>query len=183
MATKMSTKKMLILCVCVILLFLYVFYPAHKTSVDQESASVGQVGINQIKFPNLNTKYIQAVEWPPKITVSNQPFSCVTDNQNQSGSTTGSTTKQGAQMVEMNMGNNRYCITTESEGAAGSTYITYTYNFSPIQNNKTTYSLNFTLREVQCLNYDNPQQTECLNERQHFNVNTLVGSAIDGVTP
>ena len=103
--------------------------------------------------------YIRPMEWPPHITVENKSLSCVSKD-------------------KKTIGGQLYCVTAVSEGAAGSTYITYTY---ATEINAKTVTLNFTLQEPQCLNYDNPKQTECLNERSAFNPDTLVSDIMKTV--
>ncbi len=68
-----------------------------------------------------------------------------------------------------------FCETIQSGGAAGSTYNQYTYTFSK---NNLNGVLNFTLRLVQCANYDDPQKSACENERQAFKADTFVASLI-----
>ena len=63
------------------------------------------------------------------------------------------------------VGNRAYCVTRESEGAAGSVYTSYTYVFG--EGNETII-FTFSLQAVQCANYDNPQKTACEKERRSF---------------
>lgn len=115
------------------------------------------------QYPStLSTKYISLVDWPPKVQVTTDPFTCT-----QAGSE-----KARAGMTEQKTINGTiYCLTTTSEGAAGSVYNQYAYAFS--QNN-TTIILTFSLRFVQCANYDQPAQKECQTERAVFTPDTIL---------
>lgn len=100
--------------------------------------------------PQLNTKYISPVDWPPKLEVVAGPFSC-----NEPRTING----------------HNYCVTAESEGAAGSIYTMYAYAYP--RGNQTAI-LTFSLRFVQCANYDEPPKGECERERATFNLDRLI---------
>lgn len=117
----------------------------------------------------LPAKYISAISWPPQIQVSNKPFSCAQG---------GSEISLGEKTAERIINNQAYCITEASEGAAGSTYTTYTYSFPK---NNETVSFTFILQAVQCDNYDNPQKTACKTEHAAFNVDRMVGQMANSV--
>lgn len=120
-------------------------------------------GTPSFSYPEkLPYKYISEVDWPPQIQELNQVFSC-----NEGGSeimTAGQTKKQTINGTE-------YCVTKESEGAAGSIYTQYAYAFP--RNGKTDI-ITFSLRFVQCANYDDPNKTECENERSSFSIDGTV---------
>lgn len=98
------------------------------------------------QYPELQTKYISAVEWPPEVNVLIAQFLCAEALQKING--------------------RDYCIGTESGGAAGTIYITRTYN---TMKNDRMVTIKFTLRYPECQNYDDPQKSECEKERQEFN--------------
>lgn len=125
-------------------------------------------------------QYIHPVEWPPKLSTLNQAFSC---KESAISAQTGRPVAQGGQTVLRTVGNRTYCITEESEGAAGSTYTTYTYKFASSNSvgAKTTNVLEFTLRAVQCANYDDPQKTACENERKSIDIDVIVDGMADTV--
>lgn len=175
----MNTLKTIIT-LAVVGLIIYILYPTHKIVTDQAGIAVTgtssaatttadapttSTASPSIVAEPLSTKYIHAQEWPPKLTVLDQVFSC---------DKTATSSPQGAQIIKKKIGNRDYCVSAESEGAAGSTYITYNYSFASIKDIKKTLAFEFVLREVQCLNYDNPQQSECLTERKNFNVDDVV---------
>jgi len=129
--------------------------PGWKTSINADNGF-------SFQYPaDFSTKYISIVDWPPAATIVNEPFSCA-----EAGSeiaAAGITRKQ-------TINGRDYCVTKESEGAAGSVYTQYAYAISgdsyDIQSK--TIILTFSLRFVQCANYDDPQKTECENERAAF---------------
>lgn len=115
------------------------------------------------QYPNdIGTQYISTVDWPPKVEVSDDAYSCTE---------AGSETASAGQTTEQTINGHTYCVTKESEGAAGSTYTNYAYAVA--KDNKTVI-FTFSLRFVQCANYDDPQQQACEDERASFNIdNTL----------
>jgi hypothetical protein len=136
------------------------FTPCPETNIDSNWKTLTDKtqGI-EFKYPeNFDTKYIFAnndTMWPPKITSTAGAFTC-SDSQK-------------------TINNRLYCINIINEGAAGTTYTTFTYTTS--LNNK-LISINFTLGYPQCMNYDNPKQTECQNEEKTFNVDELADKII-----
>ncbi|MFA5247624.1 MAG: hypothetical protein WC415_00020 [Patescibacteria group bacterium] len=115
------------------------------------------------KYPKeLLTKYISVVDWPPQVKIENKKFVC---------NPSGNEIQQGGQTELRLVDNRSYCVTKTSEGAAGSVYTTYTYTFS--KGNQTGV-INFSLRLVQCKNYDDPQMSECENERSAFDTDGTI---------
>ncbi len=104
------------------------------------------------KYPEqLPTKYISAVEWPPEVEVKIAQFLCIAE---------------GIQQIN----GRQYCVGLQSEGAAGNSYNTYTYN---TMKDDRMVTIRFTLRYSQCANYEDPQKTECEQERRTFSVDDL----------
>ncbi len=120
--------------------------------------------------PTLGTTYIQTTDWPPKVTSANTPLTCT-----EAGAAVALTGKT----EQKSIGGRTFCVTTETEGAAGSMYLTYTY---ATEINTKTVSFTFGLKEVQCANYPEPKATACAKERQAFNPDTLAGAIVDTVT-
>lgn len=115
------------------------------------------------KYPkDLTTIYIHKVDWPPKINVNDGPFSCTE---------AGLENAPAGQTDKRVVDNREYCVTKESEGAAGSIYTQYAYAFPT---NEKVLIFTFSLRSVQCGNYDDPQKTECESERTTFDVDRFV---------
>jgi len=117
------------------------------------------------KYPaSLSTVYEQPVDWPPLIIVSAGNFSCVESPQSVTATST-------AQKI---INRRTYCVESLMGGAAGSTYTDYKYT-TAIDGKLITMS--FTWRQVQCYNYDDPKQSECLKERETFDLD----AAVDGI--
>jgi len=116
------------------------------------------------KYPeSLGTNYVNTVDWPPVINAEDQAYSC-TEGGTSANARAGQTSKEIINGKE-------YCVTRESEGAAGSVYTNYAYAFA---NGDQTLIATFSLRAPQCMNYDDPKQTECLNEEASFNISPTV---------
>ncbi len=110
----------------------------------------------------LMTTYIYTNDWPPKILLEAGPFTCTE---------AGLETNRAGQTKKETVNGRTYCVTTESEGAAGSIYSQYAYAFP---HNDQVAILTFTLQLVQCLNYEDPQKTACLAERNSFSITPTV---------
>lgn len=116
------------------------------------------------RYPkDFGTTFLHAFTWPPQVQVLNQPYSCTEG---------GSEIMQAGQTQKDIIAGKEYCVTRESEGAAGSIYTNYAYAF-PFQNE--TAILTFTVRFVQCANYDEPSTTKCFNERAALNIDDIIG--------
>lgn len=110
----------------------------------------------------LTTTYIRAFDWPPKINVINEPFSCMEG---------GSEVVSRGATQKRTINNQVYCVTEIMGAAAGTAYTQYTYTFPK---NDRVLIFTFTLKSVECGNYDDPQKTLCENERGAFNVDSIV---------
>ncbi len=110
----------------------------------------------------LGTTYVNVVDWPPKIQEVSGPFSCV--EAGLENARTGITERRV-------IGGREYCVTRESEGAAGSTYTNYAY---AMLYKDSVLILTFSLRMPQCMNYDNPQRSSCYIEEAGFNIDNVV---------
>jgi len=120
---------------------------------------------------DLHQEYVHLTTWPPSVTVTS------TDSM-QCSAGGGQTTAQG-ETVNETINGNEYCITTQSEGAAGSIYTTYTYS-TVVEHNEVT--VKFTVRLPQCMNYDDPQQSACILEQEEFNPDTVVTDIVSSLT-
>ena len=118
---------------------------------------------------NLPTTYILTQEWPPKIELTDSPFNCP-ETSAQNGLFETITNKK--------INDRAYCIKATNEGAAGSTYTTYSY--STLLDNKLV-TLNFVLKYPNCENYDDPQKTQCQEERQNFNLDNLIDQIVQTI--
>ncbi len=108
---------------------------------------------------DLLATYTSTVDWPPVLYVSSEPYSC------------DPLAKRGGTTEQRMVDDRTYCVTSVAEGAVGSTYTQYAYTW---QRGTGTATLTFTVRQPQCLNYDDPQKTACLNERQTFDLDAVV---------
>lgn len=137
----------------------------------EDGSAVGRTGPScefaacpEEKGPDPNillTKYIAGHEWPPKIAISNDAFSCPDPG------------------IMRAVDSRTYCVQSTTGAAAGSTYTEYVY--STVKNGKLV-TLRFTLRYPQCMNYDVPEQTECKNEREAFDLDGTIDRIAQRVT-
>lgn len=105
------------------------------------------VTIEKINAISVTDKYIHPIKWPPVVKIIDSKFVCTTS------------------LV------NGYCTTKSAEGAAGSTYTTYTY-VKPYGNK--TAKIEFTIQSVQCMNYDEPQRGECTQKQAGYDLLPVV---------
>ena len=127
-----------------------------------KTATTSYEGVT-FKYPDLSTTYIRPQQWPPQITVTSDVFSCKEGGLGING--------LPGMTIQKTMGKITYCMVSESEGAAGTIFTTYTYTFSK---NSKLVKLEFILGYPQCDNYDEPNKTNCVNERQTFDLDTLI---------
>ena len=127
----------------------------------------------EFKYPEgLGKKYINAHKWPPEITVKpiGLHFNC---EEVQEFNLPGLSSKK-----EITFNHSNYCIVTGSEGAAGSTYVTYKYITN--KDNK-QLTIEFILRFTNCgVFYGiNNKMEECQKEIKDFKDFDTVTSLID----
>ncbi len=116
------------------------------------------------RYPaDFGTAYISTTDWPPKVAVLDTPYSCT------EGGT--STSLPAGQTKRESINGHEYCVTEEGEGAAGSTYIQYAY---AAPKDGKTMIFTFSLRYVQCANYEDPKKAECTAERDAFSPDATV---------
>jgi hypothetical protein len=114
------------------------------------------------------TEYVVPVEWPPQVSVVNTEYiSCKSSNLIPSGTPKWKT-----------INGKTFCVITESEGAAGSTYTTYAYKSLV---NKKNVTMLFVTREPQCSNFEEPRKTACEKEKKAFQVDELVGGVFSTI--
>lgn len=110
----------------------------------------------------LFTKYIHTIDWPPQVQVLNKPFTCTG---------AGEENTRAGQTMKITVSDRVYCVTKESEGVAGSIYTNYAYAFP---SDDKTIIFTFSLRTVQCANYDDPEKIACENERLSFDLDSTI---------
>ncbi len=130
-----------------------------------------EAGVYTYRYPaNLGTTYITPQEWPPQINLLEaSPLDCVPAEH---------PTAHGGQTEDKIVNGHEYCVTTQVEGAAGSTYTDYAY--LTLLKNK-LIRVNLTLREPQCLNYDEPKQGECQAEQANFNLDKIIDQLVQSL--
>jgi hypothetical protein len=142
------------------------FSPCPEVPKHADWKTYNQNGIS-FEYPeNFSTIYINPQDWPPQVNLIDEPYSCLN---------AGSETERAGRTEEKTINGHKYCVTTLTEGAAGSIYNQYAYAKAF---NDQTVIFTFTTREPQCLNYDNPQQSECLNERNNFSIDSFIDEVI-----
>lgn len=124
----------------------------------------------EFQYPEkLPTNYMNATEWPPKITISNGTLSCseIPSENNLLG-----------QAIKGIINNHIYCVGALSEGAAGSIYNTYAY---ATERDGKLITANFVVQYPQCVNYNDPQKTQCQNEQDTFDLDGTIDRIIQTV--
>jgi len=164
-----------VVAILVIVVFAFYFsnYKEATTPTDTSAwkTSKGNASGISFKYPaTLGTTYINTVDWPPKIQVQNTAFKCAP---------AGTETAQAGQTTKETIDGRDYCVTKETEGAAGSIYTQYAYG-TELQNKMVFFT--FTLRSVQCANYPDPQKTACENERATFMIDPVIDQIVQTVT-
>lgn len=104
--------------------------------------------------------YISAQAWPPEIDISSETYVCNPAN------------------TERQINDHTYCIVSTSEGAAGSTYIDYSYTTNW---QSKLISLHFVLRYPQCLNYDDPQRSACQQGQANLDVDAIIDKIVKNI--
>jgi len=123
---------------------------------------------------DLNTEYIGSQDWkvnmvneeenyPPKFKITEGQIDCKITS-----SESGLLTSTAKRRIDGRI----YCIESTSEGAAGTIYTQYAY--STIKNGS-LITVSCVIRYPQCMNYSEPQRTECANEREMFDLDKIIG--------
>lgn len=116
------------------------------------------------KYPEtFGQTYANEVDWPPKIQILDERLTCT-----EAGSETG----RAGITEQKNINGEPFCVTRVSEGAAGSIYTQYAY---ASQHGGKEIIFTFSLRKVQCGNYDASQKMECEREQAAFNPDSVIG--------
>jgi hypothetical protein len=119
------------------------------------------------KFPDLpETGYVHPVDWPPALQIVSGLFSCTE---------TGKEIERAGETHMVTIGNRTYCRTIETGAAAGSVYRQYAYAF---EKDGRTGIFTFTVRSVQCANYDEPNASECREAQASFYPDVLIDAVV-----
>lgn len=135
--------------------------PAVTPSIDVENVRDEAAKVTFSYPATFNTKYITPEVWPPVVEVKKEAYKCPAFE-----ISPGSATEQKQKIIN----GKTYCVLMEGEGAAGSTYMTYTYSRA---DGAQTLLVRFTARLVQCANYDAPKRAECEKERTTFSPDSI----------
>ncbi len=126
------------------------FAPCPERDPDDWMSYTDMARAIRFQYPaKLDATYIFATDWPPKVDVSSQSYSC-------------------DEPILVN--GMSYCLGTKTEGAAGSVYTEYSYSF-PKEDQ--TVTLTFALQYVQCGTYDEAEMQACEVERGLFDPHML----------
>lgn len=129
--------------------------------------TVADANVSFLYPEDIGATHITATDWPPQVQIVDGPFTCIA---------AGEVTMPAGKTEQLLINGREYCMTTEGEGAAGSTYLLKAYAFAvqDLSGTEKVAIFTFGLREVQCANYDEPQKTECETERATFDISYLV---------
>lgn len=141
-------------------------YTHCHTETGYEGWSTATANGVTFKYPNpFPGSYISATNWPPEVAKLTEAYACAFTTSSVAGA---------PQSVEKTIQGATYCVTTSSEGAAGSTYVTSFYKTGGLQ-------ATFVLRYPQCLNYDQPEQEACMQGQQGLDVDVLAAQILSSV--
>ena len=130
---------------------------------------------------DLNTEYIGSQDWkvkivneeekyPPKFKITEGQIDC---------KKTSSESGLLSRTVKRKIDGRIYCIESLSEGAVGTIYTQYAY--STIKGGS-LIMVSCVIRYPQCINYSEPQRTECANERETFNLDKIIGYIVKNLS-
>jgi len=130
---------------------------------------------------DLNTEYIGSQDWkaiivneeekyPPKFKINEGQIDCKITS-SESDLLSGTTIRKIDGQI--------YCIESLSEGAAGTIYTQYIY--STIKGGS-LITVSCVIRYPQCMNYSEPQRTECANERETFDLDKIIGYIVKNLS-
>ena len=130
---------------------------------------------------DLNTEYIGSQDWkvnivneeenyPPKFKITEGQIDCKITS-----SESGLLTRTAKRRIDGRI----YYIESTSEGAAGTIYTLYAY--STIKNGS-LITVSCVIRYPQCINYSEPQRTECANERGTFDLDKIIGYIVKNLS-
>lgn len=144
--------------------------PSQEEEVDlsgvpltQESLDASALAFFSNPELSLDSDYISPVDWPPMVRLlEGESYSCTP---------AGNEFERAGKTEQVIVDGVEYCVTTVSEGAAGSQYIQYAY-LRDIDG--TPVAATFSFRFVQCMNYDEPNQSVCTQEQSAFTITPVI---------
>ncbi len=158
MVSKIETMNKIISAVLVLLLLGFLGWWLKSSNRD----GVFQSEREEVAL-EVSNKYMSLIDWPPKLEVLDEPFSC-----SDSGNISGRAGRSERRIIE----GRTYCVTQVDEAAAGSLCRQYVY---ATEVEDKTYILTFSVRSSQCLNYgEETEQKECQAEQSNFNPDLFI---------
>ncbi len=119
-------------------------------------------GVYFMYLKALPTFYSEAQDWPPQLAVTDGPFACTE---------AGDVHARAGKTSLQKLGGKEYCVTEMTEGAAGSVYTQYAYAF-PYNDDVAIFT--FSMRSVQCGNYDEVQGQACEEDQANLDLLSIV---------
>lgn len=119
--------------------------------------------------PQPSTSYVSFPDWPPQIQAIRGSLEC--EEAGLPGERAGRTEKR-------DIGGREYCVTEVVQGAAGSIYTQYAYAF---EEDDEILILTFTTQKPQCLNYPEPQMSECAAEQNEFKIDEIAAQIAETI--
>lgn len=133
-----------------------------SSTASWESSNDTARGIS-FKYPkNFGTTYVEPEDWPPQVAVIDGPLKCTE---------AGVETERAGKTVKRVVNGHTYCITTITEGAAGSLYKQYSY---ATEKNGQVAIFVFSTRQPQCANYSEPKKAECTTELSTWSPDSMI---------
>ncbi len=131
-------------------------------------------------FVDLSTEYIDSQDWQvkiikveeeyqPKFTITKGEIDC---------RETASENRLISKTVKREIDGRIYCIESKSEGAAGTIYAEYSY---ATNKNDHLVIVSGVIRYSQCMNYSEPEQSQCMVERERFDIDKIIGCIVDNL--
>jgi hypothetical protein len=122
------------------------------------------------RYPaNFGTTYVKPVDWPPQIEQVPAPFECTQ---------AGLEEARAGQTEQRAIGARSYCVTTLTEGAAGTIYKQYAH---AVTRGVETLILTWSLRQPQCANYNDPERSACESEVASFSPDNLIDKIVSSI--
>lgn len=130
---------------------------------------------------DLNTEYIGSQDW--KVVIVNEEEKYPPKFEIKEGQIdykiTSSESELLSETAKRSVDGRIYYIESLSEGAAGTTYTQYSY--STIKSGS-LIMVSCVIRYPQCMNYSEPQRTECTNEQETFNLDKIIGLIVKNMS-
>lgn len=167
-----SKHKFLIIVISLIIIFCGILLFSKSISNNGNDSWITLNSENGItlEYPDkIGDKYIHDFDWPPQIRIIDESFSC---------SEAGKETERAGETTKEIINGKTYCITKITEGAAGSIYTQYVYTRGV--GNRTAI-LTFSIREVQCVNYSEPERNLCEKEKEEFELDNIISKIMDTI--